>query len=214
MAPPLYLLRHGETLWNREHRIQGWQDSPLTERGVRQARAMGRRLADLLPDPTVATLYTSPQGRAVASADLVVSAFSRPFADRIVDPDLRERRFGTWEGRSHAELEVEAPGWRNALAEAGWTAAAPGGESLAHLSQRVDRWWRTVPRDRVVVVVAHGQVSRVFRALLLGLGPDAALALPSAAQDAFFRFGDGALETIATMRHEAETFEEAMPDRG
>lgn len=208
MAPPLYLLRHGETVWNRERRIQGWQDSPLTERGISQARAMGRRLADLLPDPAQTVLYTSPQGRAVASADLVGQAFDRPFAGRIAEPDLRERCFGDWEGRSHAELDVSLPGALAALTEAGWTGAAPGGESLADLSRRVGGWWQRVPKDRTLVVVAHGQVSRVFRGLLLGLDEAATRRLPSAEQDSFFRFADGHLDVIPALPHEADAFEE------
>ena len=209
MTSPLYLLRHGETVWNRERRIQGWKDSALTERGVRQARAMGHRLAELLPDPGAAVLYTSPQGRAVASADLVVAAFSAPFAERIVVQDLRERGFGAWEGQSHAELDAAQPGALAALTAAGWTGAAPGGESLEDLSRRVEGWWRAVPQDRTVVVVAHGQVSRVFRGLLLGLTQEETRRLPSAEQDAFFRFQNGVLDTIPAMRHEADAFEEA-----
>ena len=208
VPPPLYLLRHGETAWNRERRIQGWKDAALTERGVRQARAMGTRLAELLPDAGSVTLYTSPQGRAVASADLVAAAFSAPFADRIVDPDLRERCFGAWEGYSHAELEAAHPGALDALAAAGWTGAPPGGESLADLSRRVGRWWQRVPRDRTLVVVAHGQVSRVFRGLLLGLTPEETRGLPSAAQDSFYRFAAGRLEIVPALPHEADAFEE------
>ena len=169
---------------------------------------MGRRLAELLPHPGAATLYTSPQGRAMASADLVSAAFDGPFADRIVVPDLRERGFGDWEGQSHAELEAAQPGALARLAAAGWTGAAPGGESLRDLSERVGRWWRTVPRDGIVVVVAHGQISRVFRGLLLGLGPEETRHLPSAEQDSFFRFAEGQLATVPALAHEVDAFEE------
>src|SRR6185503_4782740 len=67
----IYLVRHGQTEFNRERRIQGHVDSPLTELGVRQAQAVGRLLADLIRDPAGWRIVSSPLGRAASTAEIV-----------------------------------------------------------------------------------------------------------------------------------------------
>src|SRR6185437_12853306 len=69
----IYLVRHGETAFYRERRIQGHVDSPLTELGLRQARAVGRLLRDLIRDPAGWRVISSPLGRAKATADIVAA---------------------------------------------------------------------------------------------------------------------------------------------
>src|SRR5688572_19962610 len=87
----LILIRHGETLWNTQHRMQGHADSPLTEDGLRQARQLAQRLTQI----EFKALYSSDSGRALETARIVAAATGHEI---IVDSRLRERNFGVFEG--------------------------------------------------------------------------------------------------------------------
>src|SRR5690349_15616071 len=125
----LYVVRHGETAWNSEGRIQGHRDSPLTARGEAQARALARRLAR---EP-LAALHASDLGRARATADAVAGA-----TGLAVRPDagLRERAFGVFEGKTWDEIGRDHPDLVRAAA-ADPAFVVPGGESLLGFRARV-----------------------------------------------------------------------------
>ncbi|WP_127529526.1 histidine phosphatase family protein [Paenibacillus kobensis] len=93
MTTTIYLTRHGETQWNIEHRMQGHLDSPLTDKGRRQAQSLGERLSDT----HFAAVYTSSSPRAATTAELIISG--RDIAIHKSDA-LREIHMGEWEGRS------------------------------------------------------------------------------------------------------------------
>lgn len=157
----LLVARHGETRDNAAQRWQGWNDSPLTARGVSQAEALGRRLVSE-PDP-IAALYSSDLGRAVQTATIVGQPLGlSPATDR----DLRERHAGEFSGLSLQQLNdryAADMARRDMGSLLDWT--PPGGESLRQVLARVlaslDRvgaaW-----RGRSVVVVTHGGVIRVL----------------------------------------------------
>src|SRR5690242_8696605 len=94
----LLLVRHGETDWNAEGRLQGQTDRPLNEYGRRQARELAERLAG---DGVVA-IYASDLSRAKETAEIVGGRLGLPV---VVDPDLRERNWGTWEGLTPRERD-------------------------------------------------------------------------------------------------------------
>jgi 2,3-bisphosphoglycerate-dependent phosphoglycerate mutase len=98
----LLLVRHGETDWNRELRIQGSSDTELNATGRAQALELARELADVPLD----AVYTSDLGRARETAEIVVA--DRELEVKL-DPDLRERRFGSWEGLTRAEIAERFP---------------------------------------------------------------------------------------------------------
>jgi 2,3-bisphosphoglycerate-dependent phosphoglycerate mutase len=103
----LLLVRHGETDWNALGRLQGHTDRPLNEYGRRQARELAEKLAG----EDIAAIYTSDLARARETAEIVGGRLGLPV---VVDPDLRERNWGTWEGlttteRDAVEFEGEAP---------------------------------------------------------------------------------------------------------
>lgn len=140
----IYLIRHGATRYNEEHRYQGITDVPLSPAG----RTALKR-ADFCPE----TVYVSPLSRARETAAILF-----PGAKQIVIPDFREMDFGTFEGRTAAELEHD-PACR-AWVEGGCTGRCPGGESLAEFSGRV---WAAFTkllevRTERLVIVAHGGV--------------------------------------------------------
>lgn len=98
----LYLTRHGQTLWNLEGRFQGWNDSPLSEKGISNAEALRERLKDI----KFYEVYTSPVGRAMSTAQ-IISGLKK---DEIIpDENLREINLGSWEGKLVKEVEALYP---------------------------------------------------------------------------------------------------------
>jgi probable phosphoglycerate mutase len=174
--PTLYFIRHGETDWNREHRLQGQHDIPLNARGRVQATRCGEVLRDLLErDGRRAVEYayvSSPLGRARETMEMMRAAMGlEPLAYRT-DARLMEMSFGRWEGFTFAELEVREA---EALAERErdkWGFVLPGGESYAQLQTRVHSWYEGLEQD--TVVSAHGGVCRVLMASLSVAEPESA----------------------------------------
>jgi broad specificity phosphatase PhoE len=102
MTLRLWLVRHGESTWNAARRVQGWADPPLTERGIRQARRVAERLSTL----EVTALYTSPQVRAVQTAEAIAAATG---AEPTVDARLREHGMGQATGHKWDEIITRWP---------------------------------------------------------------------------------------------------------
>lgn len=98
----LYLTRHGQTVWNLEGRFQGWNDSPLSEKGIKNANALRERLKDI----KFCKVYSSPVGRAIDTAR-IISGIRK---DKIIsDKNLREINLGSWEGKLVKEVEALYP---------------------------------------------------------------------------------------------------------
>jgi len=98
----LYLTRHGQTEWNVENRFQGWSDSPLTEKGIRQAKDLAKRLRGISFD----AIYSSPAGRALQTAEILRDGREIEIREH---PDLREMGLGDWEGMRSEEIEARFP---------------------------------------------------------------------------------------------------------
>lgn len=194
--PPIYLLRHGQTQWNTERRMQGRLDSPLTELGRAQARALGAALRDHVSD---CALISSPQGRALATAQLVAQGLGRDTAALRTDERLREMTWGAMDGHTIPEIEVKWPGQVAARRARHWDYVPPGGESYAMVFERLRPFVEELQRiDRPTVVISHGAVGRVVRGLYLELEPAAIVALHEP-QHIAFRLQDGSIEEIVAM---------------
>jgi broad specificity phosphatase PhoE len=168
--PELFIIRHGETHWNREGRFQGALDSALTDLGRAQAVAMGRTLAARgQPAPGV-RLYCSPQGRAMATAALA-------FPGHAVTPDSRlaEIGMGAWSGLTREEIALRWPGPDDEDVFDLY-ARCPGGESQDALWDRVAAFLGALAGP--AIIVTHGFTSRFLRACALGLTPDQAGEMP------------------------------------
>lgn len=194
-AGTLYLLRHGETLWNRERRLQGRADSPLTERGEAQVRAMAERLAAELDGQPPPRLACSPLGRARRSAALVAERLGWPPERFAVEPCLAEIAFGHWDGLTWEEIQRDHGEEQRRRAADRWNVAVGGGESFAAAGERVRPWLAAIAPAEVVVAVCHGALGRVIRGLYGGLPPAETLALDEP-QDAFFRLSGGRIERL------------------
>ncbi|HSF22344.1 MAG TPA: histidine phosphatase family protein, partial [Burkholderiales bacterium] len=125
----LIVIRHGETAWNREKRMQGTTDTPLSEVGREQARALGRRLAA----HAFAALYTSDLARAWDTARAIAEFTGR---EAVTDPRLQERRFGIFEGLTAEEIVARYPEEHARFASRDPDYAVPGGESARSFTER------------------------------------------------------------------------------
>ena len=165
----LYLIRHGETDWNRDRRYQGQRDIPLNEKGRAQARRNGEALRALLPGIAKAEFIASPLGRARETMETVRASLGLAPKEYFLDDRLRELNSGHWEGRLQADLpKLDPEGLaERALDPFHWR--PEGGESYADLLVRVIDWLGSIDRD--TVAASHGGVSRCLRAHVLGLDP-------------------------------------------
>jgi probable phosphoglycerate mutase len=187
----IYLLRHGQTAFNAERRMQGHMDTPLNARGVQQAAAMGALLRGLLPDTTGWRIVASPLMRAQQTAGAASAALGLPVE---TDRRLIEVTVGEWEGRLTAEVEAEHP---ELFKSRQWFFHAPGGETYDQMAGRIGAWLDELPPEpeRKVIAVCHGVTSRVLRGLYAGMSAQDALML-DVPQDAIYRLSGGAMERI------------------
>lgn len=190
----IYLFRHGETHWNRQKRIQGHGDSPLTLKGIEQAKAYGRTLSGLLGDPAGWRLVSSPLPRCVQTSAILSEISGVDFSRIELDNRLKEISTGHWMGRLKAEMAPEdlAGEGRNT-----WFFRCPGGESYEHFSARLASWLADRQDGEKLVVVSHGVAGRVLRGLHMGIDPDQALDQGESPQDALFRLRPGSIERIS-----------------
>ncbi|MEU7746214.1 histidine phosphatase family protein [Nonomuraea sp. NPDC049158] len=159
MSKRIVCLRHGQTLWNVEHRFQGHSDIPLDETGVAQAARAASLLASLRPTVIVSSDLQRANDTALALGRIVGLEVS-------VDKDLRERGGGQWEGLTRDEIAARWPEEYVA-----WE--APDGEPVADVAGRVAaamrRWADRLDDDGLLVVASHGAALRLGICELLGL---------------------------------------------
>lgn len=164
----LFFLRHGQTEYNREGRIQGRLDSPLTSVGRAQAVAQGRMLAQMIGDQPVA-LLCSPLGRTLTSAELVAQQLH---AKPTPEPHLSliEASLGAWDGLTTAEIDARAPGFRAGFPQGDWLFNAPGGEAIFEVEARLRMVLMELATrpEPVQIILAHGIIGRVLHLIHTG----------------------------------------------
>ena len=153
------LIRHAQTVWNREKKIQGFSDSPLTVEGKNQASSWGRILAPFSWDRILA----SDAGRALATAGIINAFLNIPLT---TDARLQEQNWGQWEGMSVRQIETEARQMLNEQINAGWDFCPPGGESRLAVLMRsraalLDAAQR-YPGESILVVCHEGVVKALI----------------------------------------------------
>lgn len=178
MSEKVWLVRHGETEWSRDHRHTSVTDLPLTPVGEGVARELADRLAGL----EFALVLTSPRLRARRTAELA------GFADAVIDQDLAEWAYGDYEGLTTTQIRESVPDWTV------WTHPAPGGETPDEVATRLDRVVaQLIAADGPVLVFGHGHALRALTARWLGL---------PATDGRLFRLDTA---TCSTLGHERET---------
>lgn len=161
-ATRILAIRHGETAWNVDTRIQGHLDIPLNATGRRQAERLARALA---AGDTIHAIYSSDLQRAFDTAQAIAAATGAPLA---AHSGLRERGFGVFEGKTYLEIEQTWPEeslhWRRRTPH--W--APQGGESLLQVRERITRTLHELaaqhPGQQIVLVAHGGVMDQLYRA--------------------------------------------------
>lgn len=185
--PEIFVLRHGQTEWNRVGRFQGRLDSPLTEKGQGQALVQSGLLADAIRAHRDIDTYCSPQGRAVNTAAIALAPLGMVATQ---DHRLCEIAFGKWEALTFDEI---AKGWPEHMKYADtdpfeWSFNAPGGESFEDIRARVEAFLDSLTGP--TIIVTHGITSRVLRGVWMGQGWNGTSGLPGG-QGCVYHLRDG-----------------------
>jgi len=191
----IYIVRHGQTAWNLQSRKQGRKDSPLTLKGIEQAKGVAKILNNWIKDHNKFKVVVSPQWRCQQFASIICELTGFKFSECIFEENLREHCFGLWEGKTEEEIETAFPGFlaKRYDAENHWSYIVPMGESYELLYSRVGKVLDKY-KQQDVVFICHEMVSKVMRGALSNLRPEEILTL-SHNQDFIYKF-DGELEAL------------------
>ncbi|MCP1206828.1 2,3-diphosphoglycerate-dependent phosphoglycerate mutase GpmB [Pantoea sp. B550] len=161
----VYLVRHGETVWNAERRIQGQSDSPLTEKGEQQAYQVGERVKHL----GITHVIASDLGRTRRTAEIIADACGCAVT---LDPRLRELNMGVLEKRPLDGLTAEEEQWRATLVNGTEGGRIPEGESMTEMATRMHaalNACRELPVGSRPLLVSHGMALGSLVSTILGL---------------------------------------------
>ncbi|CAI2311246.1 histidine phosphatase family protein [Vibrio parahaemolyticus] len=191
MTRRIFVLRHGETEFNADKKLQGHCNSSLTSKGCDQARRVGTTLKQYVENRPF-RVYSSTLGRALQTSQIVCEELNYSYENLNKEPRLKEFSLGEWEQRTIPSLEQEIP---NLLAQNDWYLQAPNCETYESVRERLSSWLSDVAHDEDIVVVSHGLTGIVLRGLLLGMDYTQVWQqdLP---QDAFFIIEDGRLTRV------------------
>ncbi len=194
----LIFVRHGETPYNVENRLQGQRDIPLSARGREQASAVGRALracigAELDRLEATDAFVASPLERARETMELERAAMGLPPKRYRLDARLKEIAFGDWEGLTWPEVHARDPKAVKARRADKWGFVPPNGESYAMLTKRVRPFLAALTGD--AFIVSHGGVARALMTILAGVPGEIAAAAPIA-QDRAIAFENGRYQWI------------------
>ncbi|WP_337013191.1 2,3-diphosphoglycerate-dependent phosphoglycerate mutase GpmB [Pantoea sp. AS142] len=161
----VYLVRHGETVWNAERRIQGQSDSPLTEKGEQQAWQVGERVKHL----GITHIIASDLGRTRRTAEIIANACGCPVT---LDARLRELNMGVLEKRPLEGLTAEEEQWRATLVNGTEGGRIPEGESMTEMATRMYAALNAcldLPAGSRPLLVSHGMALGSLVSMILGL---------------------------------------------
>ncbi|EJL3959479.1 histidine phosphatase family protein [Vibrio parahaemolyticus] len=191
MTRRIFVLRHGETEFNADKKLQGHCNSSLTSKGSDQARRVGTTLKQYVENRPF-RVYSSTLGRVLQTSQIVCEELNYSYENLNKEPRLKEFSLGEWEQRTIPSLEQEIP---NLLAQNDWYLQAPNCETYESVRERLSSWLSDVAHDEDIVVVSHGLTGIVLRGLLLGMDYTQVWQqdLP---QDAFFIIEDGRITRV------------------
>ncbi|TLX26988.1 2,3-bisphosphoglycerate-dependent phosphoglycerate mutase [Chryseobacterium indologenes] len=169
----LFLVRHGQSLWNLENRFTGWQDIDITEAGIEEAKKAGIALKGEKID----VAFTSALIRAQHTLSIILDEMGKPNIPVIMDKALNERSYGNLEGLNKAETALkygddQVRTWRRSF-----DVVPPGGESLKITYSRVIPYYEMhilplLKKGENVMIVAHGNSLRALIMYLENLSPE------------------------------------------
>jgi probable phosphoglycerate mutase len=196
--PVLYYVRHGETDFNVEGRLQGRRDTSLNARGRQQARACGEILSDLFARGGRSAedfdYVASPLQRARETMEILRSTLGLDPNSYAVEDRLMEISYGEWEGLTLPEIDARMPGLLAERQRDKWDFAPSGGESYRELAHRIGEWYAAITRD--TVVAAHGGGVRALMAMFNVMPRDEATHA-HIAQGVVYVFSEGTMARYA-----------------
>ena len=170
--PRILFVRHGETDWNAEGRLQGQKDTPLNALGRVQAKEAGRRLGTLASNIDALPWIVSPLSRTRETAEIARKALNLDPTAFELEERAKELTFGRWEGYTWKELRKQDANVEKRRAADKWAFVPPEGESYAMLAKRLKPWIETITVESVIV--SHGGVARALMAMIGGMTTDTA----------------------------------------
>jgi broad specificity phosphatase PhoE len=187
--PPIYFIRHGETDWNKQNRIQGQIDVPLNDTGHLQAAEVARCLKEYLGSAQIDRFVVSPLTRARQTMGYVARAFDISETHVEITPAMTELAFGVWEGKTFQEFHDHADCPKTPLQRFHWR--PEDGESYEDGLDRVQQWIGRI--DGPTVIVAHGAIGRCLIGLVSDLEPEQ-LVSAKTPQGCFCRLQNGQID--------------------
>ncbi len=163
----LYFSRHGETQANREMRFSGRRDTPLTDKGRSQARAVGEILKREVGLRPAMAFVSSPLQRARTTMEIIRETLELPRAGYTTDARIEEINLGRWDQLTDAEARALDPSLFDARGADKWHVHVPGGENYEEVAARATDWAQSLAID--TFAVSHGALTRILRGLFLGL---------------------------------------------
>lgn len=193
--PVIYFVRHGQTDWNVEGRLQGQAETDINSTGQEQATENGKTLKRVISDPSVFDFVASPSRRTRETMERVRTAMGLDPCAYRTDPRLMELHFGDWQGFTYRELELREPGSKARRAVDKWNFRPPGAaaESYEMLTERALSWLSDVIEP--TICVTHGGIFRAVFRLVAEL-PRKKAAVLVVPQDRVLRLERGQLEWI------------------
>ena len=190
----LYFCRHGETEGNLKKMYQGQSvDSPLTPKGIEQARTIARILDRDVPSIRDYAFVCSPIGRARETNEIVRESLGLPRDGYAVDDRLQEMNHGIWEGHPRNDARTLDPAAYDARLRDKWNVPIPGGESYLDVAKRAQSWICDLSVD--TFSVSHGAFIKILRGLFAGLDWRETSALDEP-QGVLFRLRGSAIERL------------------
>ncbi|KXB98600.1 MAG: phosphoglyceromutase [Chlorobi bacterium NICIL-2] len=206
----LILLRHGESVWNKENRFTGWVDVDLSDRGEEEARRAG----ELLRTIPIDVVFTSALRRAIRTAELALEAAGKPSIPIIKNAALNERHYGDLQGLNKDEVARKYGEQQFKLWRRSYDVPPPNGESLKMTQERVLPYYEKeilplLQQGKNVLVVAHGNSLRALVMALEHLTPEQIVEtnIPTGVPFAYVVDADG------TIHEKIEQLDQAITDR-
>ncbi len=168
----IYFVRHGQTDWNVETRLQGQIDIPINSNGRNQARRNGGVLAELIDDPQDWHFVSSPLCRTRETMEIIRETMGLNIDGYDTDDRLKEVHFGNFQSHKWSEVKVDMPEAYEAREKDKWgyIAPGPGGESYEMLFLRTRAWIESITQN--TICVSHGGVNRCLRKYVENLTPE------------------------------------------
>lgn len=200
MSKSIFLLRHGQTVFNAQQRLQGHCNSNLTELGQQQASAIGSSLKNKLANKRQWTIYSSPLGRAIQTAEIIAQQIGIDSSEIVQDVRLQEFCLGDWEKAYIPDLKIIQP---RLCEQRDWYLMAPNAESYYAVKDRIEDFLADISVSDNAIVISHGLTGAVFRGVYLGMTYNEVFSqdLP---QDAYFLLANDKISRIQCEIHSAD----------